>query len=254
MERTCEDCTKFADVRVRSKEERSTIAQLWSKGERSTIAQVFKLNVNIDPVIRSSNSLRARFNIISSMRSILLHKTATSTSQRRQERKNQLPFIYLERIALFAFISLIIIEQYSRPVHAFIPNRATKQNRQLKLFVKNIPPKQPAEKEKELERYNDDAFGLVFLAGGFISKDVDFAGTFLSVSAIAATSTYGGILSADARMPGIVALSTLLISPIIASLRSSGGLDNMHAPVPIEIVLCTVSFLVSIFNWRRQTR
>ena len=183
-----------------------------------------------------------------------MHKTAASTSYRRQERKEQQSFINLKRIALFAFTSLIINDQYSRPVHAFIPTRATKQSRHLKLFNEKKSPKQRAEKEKELGRYNDDAFGLVFLAGGFMSNDIDFAGTFLSVSAIAATSTYGGILSADARMPGVVALSTLLISPIIASLRSSGGLDNMHTPVPIEIALCTVSFLVSIFNWRRQTK
>ncbi len=106
--------------------------------------------------------------------------------------------------------------------------------------------------DDEIERYNDDAFGLVFLAGGLISQDVIFASTFLSFSAIAALSTYAGIVKTDARIPGIVAVTTLVFSPVFTSLISEEPLGINGAPPPIEIALCMISFLVSIFNWRRD--
>ena len=46
--------------------------------------------------------------------------------------------------------------------------------------------------EEILQRYNDDAFGLVFLIGGFASEDMVFSVTFLVISACAALTTSNG--------------------------------------------------------------
>ena len=113
----------------------------------------------------------------------------------------------------------------------------------------NINTNERVDSELELDRYNDDAFGLVFLAGGLISKDVYFAATFLALSAVASSATYVGIIKADARVAGAVALLTLIISPIV---MSNGSLNGMVAPLPIEICVCGVSILVAIFNSTRS--
>jgi hypothetical protein len=100
--------------------------------------------------------------------------------------------------------------------------------------------------------YNDDAFGLVFLSGGLLTKDADFAGTFLILSAIAAASTSAGVVKTDTRLPGAVAVLTILISPIVASLRATGSLESLAPPDPIEIGLCTVSFIWAFVIWLRE--
>lgn len=105
--------------------------------------------------------------------------------------------------------------------------------------------------EEESERYNDDAFGLVFLTGGVILRDIDFAGTFLAISAIVAASTYA-FRRNDARLPGVVALSTLTLSPLVSSLRSTGNLDHISSPNAIEISLCLFSLSIALLNWKRS--
>lgn len=109
------------------------------------------------------------------------------------------------------------------------------------------------------KNYNDDAFGLVFLTGACYVQDYDFAGTFLAASAAAAILTYSGTLSGDERLPGGVAMVTLILAPIVSSLRASGGSLDVHAhafqfllPPPIEIGLCAVSVAAAFFNWTRR--
>jgi hypothetical protein len=110
----------------------------------------------------------------------------------------------------------------------------------------------PPQKKSKLIGYNDDAFGLVFLSGGLLTKDADFEGTFLILSAIAAASTSAGIVKTDTRLPGAVAVLTILISPIVASLRATGSLESLALPDPIEIGLCTVSFIWAFVIWSRE--
>ena len=97
--------------------------------------------------------------------------------------------------------------------------------------------------------YNDDAFGFIFITGGVLSKDLDFCGTFLVLSALAAIGTSVGVLKADERIPGIVAFATLLVSPFVISLRSGNGISP---PIPIEILLCLISFIWSLIKFKQQ--
>jgi len=103
----------------------------------------------------------------------------------------------------------------------------------------------------EQNNYNDDAFGLVFLASAF-DGHVDFAGTFLVLSAIGAISTSSGILEKDDRLPGVVACITLLLSPIVSSLRLTRSFDNISLPTTVEFGLVTISVLWSFINWKQQ--
>ena len=96
----------------------------------------------------------------------------------------------------------------------------------------------------EENNYNDDPFGLLFLAGG--SQDVDFAGTFLVLSAIAAITKQN-----DDRAPAAVASMSLLISPVVSSLRQTGSLENISPPIPIEIGLCAISAIWAFVNCSR---
>jgi hypothetical protein len=97
--------------------------------------------------------------------------------------------------------------------------------------------------------YNDDAFGLVFIAGGVLSRDVDFAATFATLSAAAAAFTGMGLVPKDERAPAVVATSTLLLSPFVASIRQHGGsLEYLSTPIPVEIGVCLISVIWSFVN------
>jgi hypothetical protein len=103
----------------------------------------------------------------------------------------------------------------------------------------------------EINSYNDDAFGLVFLTGGVLSQDVDFVASFAALSAIAAIGTNVGLVAKDERAPAAVAMLTLLITPVISSLRQSGSLEQLASPVPVEIGLCSISAVWAFVNWSR---
>jgi len=102
--------------------------------------------------------------------------------------------------------------------------------------------------------YNDDAFGLVFLTGGVLSQDLDFVGTFLTLSAVAAAGTSGGIFGKDDRAPAAVAALTLLLTPVVASVRQTGSLENIAPPAAIEIGLCTISAIWAFVNWSQAEK
>lgn len=102
------------------------------------------------------------------------------------------------------------------------------------------------------QSYNDDAFGLIFLSGGILAKNADFSGTFLALSAVAATCTTVGVIKAGERIPAAVAIMTLFISPIESSLRLTGSLESMSPPSLVEIGLCSVSAAWAFLKWSRQ--
>jgi hypothetical protein len=103
----------------------------------------------------------------------------------------------------------------------------------------------------ERNSYNDDAFGLVFLIGGLLSQDVDFVATFASLSAIAAIGTNARLVDKDERAPAVVAILTLLITPVTSSLRQYGSVEQIATPLPVEIGLCSISAMWAFVNWSR---
>lgn len=123
-----------------------------------------------------------------------------------------------------------------------------------KITCNNMKPRnyEVEGKEEEFQRYNDDAFGLVFLIGGFASEDIEFSVTFLILSAAAATATSASLLKVDSRIPGLVAITSLLSAPLIASLRSTGSIDNIQAPMPLETVVCCISLIWGLYNWKKE--
>ncbi|KAL7536107.1 hypothetical protein ACHAXR_010182 [Thalassiosira sp. AJA248-18] len=100
--------------------------------------------------------------------------------------------------------------------------------------------------------YNDDAFGFVFLIGGVLSQDVDFAATFAFLSAIAAVGTKVGFINKDEKAPAAVAALTLLMSPLVSSLRQTGSLESIAARMPVEIGICTISAVWAFVNASRR--
>jgi hypothetical protein len=100
--------------------------------------------------------------------------------------------------------------------------------------------------------YNDDAFGLVFLIGGILSQDADFVATFALLSASAAACTRTGLATKDERAPAAVAIATLLLSPIVASVRRYGSLEYISAPIPVECGLCLMSVIWAFVNKSRE--
>jgi hypothetical protein len=100
--------------------------------------------------------------------------------------------------------------------------------------------------------YNDDAFGLVFLTGGILSQDADFVGTFAILSAFAAACTRIGHVTRDARAPAAVATATLLVSPMVASIRRYGSLEYVAPPLPVELGLCLISVIWAFANKSRE--
>ena len=116
----------------------------------------------------------------------------------------------------------------------------------------------------ELQRYNDDAFGLVFLIGGFAYQDIEFAATFLILSALVAIGTSRGALNNDARIPGLVAMASLILAPIISFVRKSSGsvlsllsltsLDMIEIQFPstVEIGVCLISLILGIYKWKKE--
>lgn len=106
----------------------------------------------------------------------------------------------------------------------------------------------------EENNYNDDAFGLVLLTGGVLSQDVDFAATFLALSAAAAVATRAGALAKDERAPAAVALLTLLAAPAVTALRATGSLGAVAPPLPVEAALCAASAVWAFANWWREQK
>jgi hypothetical protein len=115
--------------------------------------------------------------------------------------------------------------------------------------------------KKQMVGYNDDAFGLIFLTGGILSQDADFVVTFVALSAIAAFAS-NSLKIIDTRLPGLVAMVTLVSTPIVTYLHATiimmmndgpqGGSIGWAAPQPIEIGLCLVSLAWSFAKWKQE--
>lgn len=111
-------------------------------------------------------------------------------------------------------------------------------------------------KKPGMAGYNDDAFGLIFLTGGVLSQDADFVVTFVALSAIAAIAS-SSFVEFDERLPGLVAMATLLVTPIVAFLHATivdggGGGGIWAAPQPVEIGLCLVSLAWAFAKWSQE--
>lgn len=107
-------------------------------------------------------------------------------------------------------------------------------------------------KKPPMVGYNDDAFGLIFLSGGLLSQDVDFVVTFVTLSAIAAI--FASNNNSDTRLPGLVAMTTLGLTPIVAYLHATivNGQGMWTVPQPVEIGLCLVSLVWSFVKWTQE--
>ncbi len=132
------------------------------------------------------------------------------------------------------------------------------------------PPQQkqqpPNNNEQQLQEYNDDAFGLVFLIGGLAFQNIDFAIFFLVLSACAAIGTSRGIWKVDDRIPGFVALFSLVFSTMAVWLRttmllleegndSSGSINMMLDMIPnykAEIGVCLISLATGFYKWNKK--
>jgi len=128
--------------------------------------------------------------------------------------------------------------------------------RQIALGLAKDNKKSESEQTKFMTAYyNDDAFGLVFLGGSLASQDAAFAGTFLTLSALAAATTTAGIWNKenDPRVPGGVAILALLLSRVVAIVLSLPEPESSFSDLPpfaIQTVVCTLSLVWSFFNWK----
>ena len=104
--------------------------------------------------------------------------------------------------------------------------------------------------------YNDDAFGFVLLIGYLVTQDAIFAGTFLVLSALAATATRSGSLPATSVVPSAVAGSTFVIDSILPSDKLYGLLpfiERTEPSLPIEsswikLGICSISVFYGIIR------
>lgn len=150
-------------------------------------------------------------------------------------------------LLLSLFSAVASFSSYYPHRRAAIPHQFQKR-----FYIKSDFSLQSSSPSNDDQGYNDDAFGLIFLTGGILAKDVDFSGTFLVLSALAATCTAVGTIKFDERIPAAVAFMTLLITPIETSLRLSGSFGIMSPPSLVEIGLCTVSAAWAFVRWSRQ--
>jgi hypothetical protein len=106
--------------------------------------------------------------------------------------------------------------------------------------------------------YNDDCFGLIFLSGLAVTNDPIFAGTFLTLSSLAALATSLGKLPASSRkIPAAVAGFTLLATPVmktvlprIISISVDDSLSGNRSW--IEIAVCFLSLFYGFIISREE--
>jgi hypothetical protein len=107
--------------------------------------------------------------------------------------------------------------------------------------------------------YNDDCFGFVFLIGFAGTNDPIFAGTFLTLSSLAALATSLGKLPANSRkIPAAVAGFTLLATPVMKTVLPriiSFSVDDSLSDTRlwIEVAVCFVPLFYG-FIFSREER
>jgi hypothetical protein len=99
--------------------------------------------------------------------------------------------------------------------------------------------------------YGDDAFGLVFLGSSFAAQDSAFAGTFVVLSAIAATATNMKYLDQDPRIPGAVAAAALILQPFVA-LGVTQTTDSLALPPAVDVGVTLISVAWAFWNWQKE--
>jgi hypothetical protein len=153
------------------------------------------------------------------IRRTLPHNRQTTMTMKRRLFTSMLAINHATSIAS-AFISLRNLQhcnsEVGLPRDLLVPSTSPGRRR---CRSKKTPLQMNYKSPDEINSYNDDAFGLVFLTGGVLSQDVDFVASFAALSAIAAMGTNVGLIEKDERAPAAVAMLTLLITPAISSLR-----------------------------------
>jgi hypothetical protein len=106
--------------------------------------------------------------------------------------------------------------------------------------------------------YNDDAFGLVFLSGSFVARDVVFSAIFLLLSALAAIAVRQKKISFSNRIPPLVAGTSLGLATLFTILLSSSSSDGLVSTggilsdwmgaksltaIQVELAVCSISIL-----------
>jgi len=122
---------------------------------------------------------------------------------------------------------------------------------------KNIEYEEKKDSKPLIAEYNDDAFGLVFLSGCFVARDVIFAAIFLGCSAVTTIAVRQRVISFSNQVPAIVAgislgLATSVSMILFGSsdpnlLVSNGGIvwewvtaKSDHA-IQVELAVCSIS-------------
>jgi hypothetical protein len=114
--------------------------------------------------------------------------------------------------------------------------------------------------ERSRGGYNDDCFGLIFLSGLAVTSDPIFAGTFLTLSLLAALATSLGKLPASSRkIPAAVAGFTLLATPVMKTVLHriiSIGVEDSLSGISrswIEVAVCFASLFYGFIYSREET-
>jgi hypothetical protein len=106
--------------------------------------------------------------------------------------------------------------------------------------------------------YNDDCFGLIFLSGLSVTNDSIFAGTFLTLSSLAAVATSLGKLPASSRkIPAAVAGFTLLATPVMKTVLPRIIIISVDDSLSgsrswIEVAVCFVSLFYGFIFSREE--
>jgi len=178
--------------------------------------------------------------------------------------------LYLSRVPkgndpMFQHIS----QQYSTSPHKNIPTSATNSlfksfewGHKKSLIIRKDRVSTNEESDNEsFEKYNDDAFGLVFLTSLFISKDYCFCTIFTVLSFIAVIGTNQlQIWKADDKwLPGVMALASLILTIMfdVLDLYPIGDINRVHwngiengliSSQKYEIAVCAISFTYGLFQ------
>lgn len=122
-----------------------------------------------------------------------------------------------------------------------------KSSRKIDLNSRSNDDDDDDKKKDSRGAYNDDCFGLIFLSGLAVTNDPIFAGTFLTLSSLAALATSLGKLPESSRkIPAAVAGFTLLATPVMKTvlpriISISVEDSSSSSRSWIELAVCFVS-------------
>jgi hypothetical protein len=95
-------------------------------------------------------------------------------------------------------------------------------------------------------QYNDDCFGLIFLAGLLYEKDVAFAATFAALTFAAAFAARQGTVKQQLVDDGLVPAAVAVLSLLAASAIALAVGTEPALARPAEVIVCAISVAVGI--------